>query len=359
MSSAPSRTFRPGLRARLSLSTSAVLALALGLGLAWVHHGLRATLEARNDAFLTSKGEELAAVLRDDRSGGSEALDAEISREVDAYEDQGLVVVVRRPGAVLVAPASESAGALAARMDALRPGPAPRTIGLPGTGERYRVLRLELSPDDGPPHPLDLGLSLSETDAILAQFDRRSAAGGLVFLALAVLGGHLFSRQALRPVARSIAIARELNPSDLTARLPRDGSGDELDRLAGTINDMLGRLAEDHAQVIRFTADASHELRSPLSAMRAAVEVTLQQPRSAAEYREGLGSLGEQCDRLPSLVNGLLTLARADAGEVQLRRRPLDLAALAGEVAEMYHPLAEERGVALSWDSAPPVPVRG
>jgi heavy metal sensor kinase len=242
-------------------------------------------------------------------------------------------------------------------MGALGAIPVPRTIGLPGTGERYRVLRSWLEPVNGPGHPLDLGLSLSGTRAILAQFDRRSAAGGLVFLGSAVAGGLLLSWQALRPVARSIAIARQLNPSDLTARLPRNGSGDELDRLAGTINDLLDRLADNHAQVIRFTADASHELRSPLSAMRAAVEVALQHPRTAAEYREVLGSLGEQCDRLTSLVNGLLTLARADAGEVELRREPLELAALAGEVAEMYQPLAEEHEVALSWDAAPPVPV--
>src|SRR5205823_5087445 len=85
----------------------------------------------------------------------------------------------------------------------------------------------------------------------------------------------------------------------------------------------------------------------------------LQQPRGAAEYREVLGSLGEQCDRLTALVNGLLTLARADAGEVELRREPLDLATLAGEVAEMYQPLAEERALGLIFDAAPTVPVLG
>ena len=83
--------------------------------------------------------------------------------------------------------------------------------------------------------------------------------------------------------------------------------------------------------------------------MRAAIEVALQQPRAAEEYREVLGSLGEQCDRLTALVNGLLLLARADAGQVELRREPVDLTALADEVAEMFEPLAEERGVALIW----------
>jgi heavy metal sensor kinase len=206
---------------------------------------------------------------------------------------------------------------------------------------------------------LELGLALAETEATLAQFDRRVAAGGLAFLALAVGGGLVLSRQALRPVAQSIRTARHLNPADLTARLPGTGAGDELDQLAGTINDLLDRLAVYHAQATRFTADASHELRSPLGAIRATIEVALQQPRAADEYRDVLGSLGEQCDRLTALVNALLLLARADTGQVELHFEPIDLTVLAQEVAEMYQPLAEEKGVSLVWDHPSPVPARG
>ena len=126
-----------------------------------------------------------------------------------------------------------------------------------------------------------------------------------------------------------------------------------------TINELLDRLASYHSQMTRFTADASHELRSPLAAMRAAVEVALQKPRTAEEYRDVLGSLGEQSDRLTLLVNGLLTLARADVGEIELRLEIVDLSQLAAEIAEMYQPLAEERGVSLAWSGTSPVPVRG
>jgi heavy metal sensor kinase len=221
------------------------------------------------------------------------------------------------------------------------------------------VVRVRLEPAGEAGYPMDLALALDGTEATLAQFDRRVAIGGLAFLALAVAGGLLLSRQALSPVARSIANARRLNPADLTARLPRSGSGDELDQLAATINDLLDRLAAYHAQGARFTADASHELRSPLAAMRAAVEVTLQQPRENHEYRQILGTLGEHCERLTTLVNGLLLLARADAGQVELRRERVDLSGLVGEVAEMFLPLAEERGVGLGWDRTPPTPVVG
>jgi heavy metal sensor kinase len=362
MSSAKSRRgrLRLGVQARLTLWTAAVLALSLVVGFAWVHHGLRAVLEAKNDAFLARKGAELLAVARDDAAAGDEALEAEIRREVDAYEAEGLVVVVRRagagpgagPGRVLIAPDTEPARRLADRLSAMDAGLAvqPQTLTLERTPgpDRYRAIRIASTFGAGTGVTLELGLALAETEAILAQFDRRVAAGGLVFLALAACGGLVFSHQALRPVARSIRTARRLNPADLSARLPLTGAGDELDQLAGTINDLLDRLADYHAQVTRFTADASHELRSPLGAMRAAIEVALQQPRPAAEYREILGTLGEQCERLTALVNGLLLLARADAGQVELRREPVDLAALVVAVAEMYQPLAEERNVTLT-----------
>src|SRR5262249_56145867 len=98
-----------GLRARLTLWTTAVLAASLGAGFAWVHHNLRAVLAARDDAFLVSKAEELASVVRDDGRGaaggeGRAALEAEIRREVAAYDREGLGVVVRRPGAAAAFP---------------------------------------------------------------------------------------------------------------------------------------------------------------------------------------------------------------------------------------------------------------
>lgn len=284
------------------------------------------------------------------------ALEAEIGREVEAYAVEGLVVVVRSPGRVLVAPASEKSRMLAGRMSSLDVERTLDTVTLPESTERFRVVRVPLGP---PGDSLELGMSLAELESTLAQFDRRVAGGGMVFLVLAVLGGLFLSRQALRPVALSIRTARGLNPENLTARLPRTGAGDELDELAGTINGLLDRLAAYHAQITRFTADASHELRSPLAAMRAAVEVALGQPREAQAYRDVLSSLGEQCERLTVLVNGLLLLARADAGEVDVQREPVDLAALAADVAETYEPLAEERAVRLMAVTRSPVPVLG
>jgi heavy metal sensor kinase len=349
-----SAKIRPlGLRTRLTLWSSLVLAASLAAGFGWVHYGLRRVLEVKNDAFLERKAAELLAVVEDHRPGGLAELEAEIRREVQAYEPEGLIVAVRRPGRVSIDPGTAVARQLAACP--VLPGP-PVTIGLDGTGQRYRMLAAT-TPDGG--LTLGLGISLAETEATLAAFDRLVVGGALAFLLLAAIGGLFLSRQALRPVAASIRAARRLDPESLAERLPLTGAGDELDELATTINGLLDRLAAYHAQVIRFTADASHELRSPLAAMRAAVEVALQKPREAEEYRNVLASLGEQCERLTALVNGLLLLARADAGEITIQQEPVDLAALTGEVAEMFDPLAEEREIRLVVEKAGPVTVAG
>jgi heavy metal sensor kinase len=342
-----------GLRTQLALWSSFVLAASLVAGFAWVHFGLRRVLDARNDAFLERKAAELLASVTDHGPGGTTDLEAEIGREVLAYEAEGLIVVVRHAGRVSVAPSTAVAMRLADQV--VKTG-RPRTIGLAAAGGRYRVLATPSRPGD---LSLELGISLAETEATLAAFDRFVAGGAVVFLILAILGGLFLSRQALRPVAESIRAARRLDPENLSERLPRTGAGDELDELAGTINRLLDRLAAYHAQITRFTADASHELRGPLGAMRAAVEIALHKPRESEEYRNVLASLGEQCDRLTVLVNGLLLLARADAGEVTIGREMVDLAALAREVAEMFDPLAEEKGIQLITETASPVTVTG
>ncbi len=335
------------------LWTGLMLALSLGAGFVWVHYGLRRVLRERNDAFLERKAAELLAIVKGHHAGDASELESEIRREVSAYEPEGLIVVVRESGRVSFAPRTAPAQRLAGRP--VPPGP-PRTIELDGEGPLYRVLA---APSRVEGLSLELGISLAETEATLAALDRLVAGGVVVFLAIASVGGMFLSRQALRPVRESIRAASCLDPEDLSARLPLTGAGDELDQLASAFNRLLERLAACHAQIIRFKADASHELRSPLGAMRAAIEVALQQPRESEEYRNILASLGEQCERLTSLIDGLLLLARADAGELAIRREPIDLASVATEAAEMFEAVAEERGVRLVAELAGPATIPG
>jgi two-component system, OmpR family, sensor kinase len=146
-------------------------------------------------------------------------------------------------------------------------------------------------------------------------------------LSLALLAGVAatsiaFARRALRPIDLMVAQARRIGDSHLGERLPRPESQDELGRLADTLNAMLDRVERGVEIQRRFTADASHELRSPLSRLRAEIEITLRRPRVASEYEETLRSCLEEVERLSQLTEELLTLAHLDADEGPGRETP-------------------------------------
>src|SRR5713101_9364862 len=135
----------------------------------------------------------------------------------------------------------------------------------------------------------------------------------VVILAAIGLSGALLARRALRPIDRMVTRARHIGEGNLTERLPHPGTRDEIGRLVETLNEMLARLERSFEIQRRFTADASHELRSPLSRLRAELEVMLRRPRSTAEYEETLRSCLDEVQRVQSLIEELLELARIDA----------------------------------------------
>jgi len=158
------------------------------------------------------------------------------------------------------------------------------------------------------------------------------------------LGGYILARRALSPVERMAERARLINAERLNDRLPVDNPSDELGRLATVFNETLSRLQLSFDQMRRFTADASHELRTPLTAMRSVGEVGLRGRRDEAAYREIIGSMLEEVERLALLVDRLLTLSRADTGKAQLSLDVVDVAELASQVAEQLGVLSEEKG---------------
>jgi signal transduction histidine kinase len=127
---------------------------------------------------------------------------------------------------------------------------------------------------------------------------------------------------------------------------------DEIGRLAAVINDTFARLESSFGQLRRFTADASHELRTPLAVIRGIGELGLRETRTPAEYKEAMGSMLEEVDRLTRLVDTLLQLSRGDAGTVRLSRDVVDLGELARDVVYSLGLLAEERRQRLDVASA-------
>ena len=181
-------------------------------------------------------------------------------------------------------------------------------------------------------------------------------AGLPVAVAIAGVGGYFLARRVLAPVGRMVDRARTITAERLGERLPVENPADELGQLAAVFNDAFARLERSFEQLRRFTADASHELRTPLTAMRSVGEVGLREHRDAAAYREIIGSMLEETDRLGRLVEGLLTLSRADGGNVSLKREAVDLAELARDVAGHLGVLAEEKRQSFAVQASGPVP---
>jgi heavy metal sensor kinase len=165
--------------------------------------------------------------------------------------------------------------------------------------------------------------------------------------------------RAPAPGVAGTALAREIEATQLSRRLPVPPVRDEIGRLVETFNQMIGRLESSFEAMKRFTADASHELRSPLTNVKSTVELALDRPREAAEYRSALASVGEEAERLRRIVEDLLLLARADSGRLPFEREPLRLDVLAKEVAESFGPRALEAGLRVEADAESEVVVLG
>ena len=210
-------------------------------------------------------------------------------------------------------------------------------------------------------HPLLIRLAHSE-EPLFSRLRDLFAASLLVLplvLGLSGLAGYALARRALSPIEKMARQAQEITPDKLHARLPNDDSEDELGQLARVFNGTLARLEQAFEQLRRFTSDASHELRTPLAMIRSVGEVGLQKDGTREEYRDIVGSMLEEVNRLTSLVDNLLTISRADSGHIQLRRAPVRVMGLAKEAGGLFEILMEEKGLRLRIEGDENVQVEG
>ena len=168
-----------------------------------------------------------------------------------------------------------------------------------------------------------------------------------VAIAISCLAGVWLSRRALKPVDEVTQAARSIGIDNLSERLPVPGTGDELQRLTETWNEMLGRLDAAVSTLSQFAADASHELRTPLAVIRTSAELALRRGRSPEEYRESLRGIEAEAERMSQLVENLLFLARSEAGPAEIAKEPVGLGGLVESAVREMRALAESRGVRL------------
>jgi len=166
-----------------------------------------------------------------------------------------------------------------------------------------------------------------------------------VLVLVASAGGYWLSRKAVAPVGEIARAAQLISEHELSRRLPILQTADELQSLSETLNEMFGRLESAFKRVTQFTADASHELRTPVALMRPRTEVALRKQRSEAEYRETIVRIHQELERTSALIENLMTLARADSGSERLQVAPTNLNELLLEISETARLLAEGKSI--------------
>lgn len=186
------------------------------------------------------------------------------------------------------------------------------------------------------------------------------AIGVLVALVVAAIGGGVIGRQTLQPLEAMAQQATAIPDRDAAGRLTAPNTYDELGRLAAAFNALLDRLASALRTQRQFMADASHELRTPVSVIRTAAEVTLRRDdRTADEYQEALGIVSDQSQRLTRLVDAMLMLSRAEVDGLPLNREPVYVNDVVADAVRSMRVLADERGIRLEHPDRPELPASG
>jgi len=210
-------------------------------------------------------------------------------------------------------------------------------------------------------HPILIRLAYSMRQ-IWGRFEEFGAASLLalpIVLMVAGIAGYMLVRSALDPLQEMAGRAGRITSERLHERLPVGQAGDELDHLARVFNDLLARLEQSFEQLRRFTSDASHELRTPLASIRSVGEVALQKNGNREEFRDTIGSMLEEVNRLTALVDSLLTISRADAGRIQLHPTVFPLMDLAREAAGLFEILAEEKALRIAIEGDDGISLKG
>ena len=340
-------------RARLTIWYVSLLAAILVVVLVMVYVLLARALYVRIDDGLQAAVQIAVTSLANDLAEGQAVDDAARSTATELASRQQLVAIYDGNGRLL---------GEAGREDDIVV-PLPPTGEIPAGGEvnlltiveaddlddRHRLALRRVTIPPGVEYVIVVGSSLEPTDEELESL--RGILAYLVPLSLVIagIGGWFLAGRSLSPVVAMADRARKIGVESLNARLPVANPRDELGLLAGTFNELLARLETSVEQQRQFMADASHELRTPVTIARTAARVALQQPtRSEREYRETLEIVEQETIRLSRIVDDMFTLTRADAGNYPVRTTPMYLDEVVDEVVRAARVVAATRDVSIT-----------
>jgi heavy metal sensor kinase len=312
------------IRLRLAAWYLVVLGAGMALFAVSIYVAVRYELMEGVDESLTARLQSFEQFLEVESQGASISAIAEEAREYSTGLPAGHLLVVRTSdgtGVFSLSKASE---------------PAPD---LYWVSQRVSVRGQDLT--------IEMGASLEQVHETLALLRNTLLFCVPLILAIAVIGGTLIAKRALGPVDAMTADAQAVGMNDLSRRLDVRPTGDELERLGVAWNTMLDRLAGSVQRMKRFTADAAHELRTPIAIIRSTAELALRRERDSASYRNALSGIQQETVHLSRLVEELMLLARYDADAPRLELENVHVDEAVRDACRAVTPLAEERGIRL------------
>jgi len=337
---------RPSIGVRLTLWYLAFFALAqfvFGVGM-WVI--LRHNLYDLVDDDLEAQVDDLKNFLQSQPKDRPLAKIQEEVTETYAIEHSGDYLAVYAENNQLI----YRSAFLEAHPSALQP---PDQIDRPSMRSRKidgRLFRFVLQKMDANGHvyAVQMGIPADDVVETLQLFRLYLLMFAPVLLLVAAGGGYWLSRRALAPVDALVRTARQVSGTNLNSRLQKLETGDELQRLSDTLNEMLDRIESAFLRITQFTADASHELRTPVSLIRTEAELALRRSRGEAEYKESLRHILLEAERTTALIEQLLSMARADSGRETLHLEPVDLRQTLRGVLDGWQQVATIRSLQFS-----------
>ncbi len=331
----------------LLATTLIIFGLLLHLGLQWRLHGAF-------DEQLDTQADIVLSTVR----ATPDTLDIDFQAN-DLNEQEFFIRLIGRDGQTITQQGLGSPGIPIDQPSLARALQGAKTFrsASPGEDEELRVLSVPVYAPDGQSiiGVLEVGLDRNDLDQTLAELAVALLLLVPVATLIAVTGGYLLSRPVLQPLSRMALLAETIGERDLHERFRLDLPDDEVGRLARTFNDMLSRIESAFDRQRRFTSDAAHELRTPISLIRSQVDLALARPRTDAEYVDALRGVDHDLSRLTSLTAALLSLARLDNPEPRPEPMAFDLAETIEALAETYAPIFRSHEIDLRLQIAPTV----
>jgi heavy metal sensor kinase len=334
------------------------LMVCAGFGF-YIYIGLGYFLRLARTQTLERRAREVAAILAEHMPREGQAFTLDLIRTSYAPENNDRFIRIRREdGALLYASGAPVDKAFDPGTVPLFPTPAPGA-GAQAAKLGNLLLVRTVAVADGKRYLVDCGVSDLPDAEVLRRFLIMLGIGVPIILAVAVAGGAVLVRQALRPVRRIIDGAKAITSSNLNQRLPVSRTSDEIEHLSLVLNQMIARLDEAFQHSRRFSADASHELRTPLTIMRVELESLGEEAALHHTAREKIASILEETERMGKMVEGLLAISRLETGEAVINVSRLDLGALVAATVEQIDPIAQEKGIAVACHGEAGVEVAG